>query len=167
MKKNENTRMIFLVDDDQLFIEALKHYLSQGNNNIKVETFNLGEACLRFLHLQPDVIVIDYYLNSSVSDAMNGMAILKEIKKVLPDVPVIMLSSQDSLKIATEILSNGAYDYISKSESAFVRIENIISNLFKNIKTADNIDKKFRRHKVLHIVFIALIIILYLLNRIL
>jgi len=62
---------------------------------------------------------------------MNGIETLRKIKNFNPDVSVIMLSSQDKIDIAIECMHNRAYDYVVKSETAFVRLQKIISSIFR------------------------------------
>ena len=45
-----------------------------------------------------------------------------------------MLSSQDSLNVAIDCMENGAYDYISKTQTALVRINNLIANIIGNLE---------------------------------
>ncbi len=167
MEKKKELR-VFLVDDDQLFLEALKFFLSEPNPNfqITIHSFDTGEACLDQIGLKPDVIVLDYYLNSSKPDAMDGIAVLKMIKQINPEARVIMLSSQDSITIASEMLEHGAFDYVSKNESAFVRIKNIITNISKTNDTLSKINKEVSIYKKVNIIAIIVIILLFIISRI-
>lgn len=125
----ENIINIFLVDDDSLFLKKMEiDFLQHGDFNI--ETFTTGEQCLKHLKKAPDVIILDYHLDGIVANAMNGIETLDEIKKLLPDVPVIMLSSQDKIEVAINCMHHKAIDYVVKSETAFVRLQKIITNIF-------------------------------------
>ena len=59
---------------------ALEDYLTRETPH-QVQKFGTGEECLKHLHQQPDVIILDYYLNTVSKEAANGMEILKSIKK--------------------------------------------------------------------------------------
>ena len=48
----------------------------------------------------PEVIILDYLLNGIVKNAMNGIETLDKIKAFNPDIPVVMLSSQDKIEVA-------------------------------------------------------------------
>jgi two-component system OmpR family response regulator len=158
---------IFLIDDDQLFLEALKFFLSDESPNFKASifTFNTGEACMEQMHLEPDLIILDYYLNTSVKHAMDGVEVLKRIKATSPETRVIMLSSQDSIAIASEMLEHGALDYVSKNESAFVRIKNIVSNLSKTDNIIEKINKDASNYKKVTILVVVVIVVLLILSR--
>lgn len=54
-----------------------------------------------------------------------------EIKAINPDIPVVMLSSQDKIEVAINCMHHRAYDYVVKSETAFVRLQSIITKIFK------------------------------------
>lgn len=125
----ENKISIFLVDDDPLFVHALKiEFLLQGNFNI--HTYASGELCISNLAMQPDVIVLDYHLDGINSNAMNGLDTLDRIKQFKSDLPVIMLSSQDKIDVAVNCMRHRAFDYIVKSETSFFRLKKAINALF-------------------------------------
>ena len=120
---------IFLVDDDPLYLKGLELYISGNIGSLLINSFETGEECLQHMKLKPSIVVLDYFLNSKNPKASNGLNVLKQIKQFHPKTKVIMLSSQDSLNIAIDCIENGAYDYISKSHSSFIRINNIIKNI--------------------------------------
>ncbi len=120
---------LFLVDDDALFLKSLEiDFAEQGG--YEVETFSTGEQCLRNISYNPDIVVLDYHLDSIVGGAMNGIEILDKLKESHPNIPVVMLSSQDNIEIAVKCIHHKAYDYVVKSETCFLRLENIIASYF-------------------------------------
>lgn len=82
----------------------------------------------------PDVIILDYQLDGITENAMNGIATLDKIKEYNPEIPVIMLSSQDKIDIAVSCMHHKAFDYVVKSETAFVRLQKIMALIFKQEK---------------------------------
>jgi two-component system, OmpR family, response regulator len=127
--KNEKIK-IFLVDDDALFLKSLQIEFME-HADFAIETFATGELCMESLSHNPDVIILDYYLDGIDKTAMNGMDTLDKIKAVNPDIPVIMLSSQDKIEVAINCMHHKAFDYVVKSETAFVRLQKNISNIFR------------------------------------
>ena len=117
---------IFIVDDEPLLSEMLADYLKEQYAGFNIQSFPTGEACLQNLHLQPNIVVLDYYLNSKEKDAANGIDILKEIKKRNRMLPVIMLSSQKSYGTATQTIMYGAVHYVIKGQDAFEEIFQLI-----------------------------------------
>ena len=121
---------IFLVDDDAVFLILLEIEFDE-HADFEIETFATGELCLQGLKHNPDVIILDYHLDGIDKNAMNGVATLDKIKEINPDIPVIMLSSQDSIDVAISCMHHRAYDYVVKSETAFLRLQKIITSIFK------------------------------------
>jgi two-component system OmpR family response regulator len=127
---NEKKTLIFLVDDDALILKSLEIDFSHHNDFV-IKTFSTGELCIDHLILDPDVIILDYHLDGIDKTAMNGLATLDKIKTFNPDIPVVMLSSQDKIEVAINCMHHKAFDYVVKSETAFMRIQKIIEAIFK------------------------------------
>lgn len=120
---------LFLVDDDAVFLKSLEiEFMQHADFNIK--TFATGERCMENLSHSPDVIILDYHLDGIDKNAMNGVETLDRIKAGYPDIPVVMLSSQDKIDVAINCMHHRAFDYVVKSETAFIRLQQIITNIF-------------------------------------
>ncbi|WP_395050258.1 response regulator [Flavobacterium sp.] len=127
--KNENKIKIFLVDDDALYLKSLEiEFLEHAD--FVIETYATGELCLKNLSRNPDIIILDYHLDGIDETAMNGLETLDKIKDSNPDIPVIMLSSQDKIDVAINCMHHRAGDYVVKSETAFMRLRKIITTIF-------------------------------------
>ncbi len=124
---------IFLVDDDALFLKSLEiEFLNFPQFTVK--TYATGELCLASLldkTNKPEIIVLDYHLDGVDKNAINGMETLDRIKAKDAKMPVIMLSSQDKIDIAVDCMHHKAADYIVKSETAFIRLQASMENIFK------------------------------------
>jgi DNA-binding NtrC family response regulator len=121
---------LFLVDDDALFLKALEiEFLNHAD--FQIETFPTGELCVENLSHHPDVIILDYHLDGIYENAMNGIETLTKIKAYDSDIPVIMLSSQDKIEVAINCMHHKAFDYVVKSETAFMRLQKIITTIFQ------------------------------------
>lgn len=114
-------KKIFVVDDDEMLSMALEDFLERKTNH-EIYLFNTGEDCLDHLEEQPDIIILDYNLNSVKKDAANGLVILDAIKRMNDDVKVVMLSSQETTWIILQTVKMGAAEYVVKDENAFERI---------------------------------------------
>jgi two-component system, OmpR family, response regulator len=121
-------KKIFIVDDDPFMQESLKDYLTREVPH-HVSVFNTGEECLKHLSEKPDIIILDYHLNSQSKDAASGMEILKTIKKHYPAVPVVMLSSQDKYAVAMQTIQKGAEHYVIKDKEAFEKIAAMVREM--------------------------------------
>lgn len=126
---NKKKISLFLVDDDSVFLKSLEiDFLEHADYSIR--TFPTGEKCLEELSLCPDIIILDYHLDGIDKNAMNGIETLDRIKSFNPDIPVVMLSSQDKIEVAVNCMHHKAFDYVVKSETAFMRLQQIIANIF-------------------------------------
>jgi two-component system OmpR family response regulator len=128
--KNDTKIKIFLVDDDALFLKSLEIEFLE-NADFTIETYPTGELCVANLSNTPDVVILDYQLDGIVENAMNGLETLDKIKGFNPSIPVVMLSSQDKIEVAINCMHHKAFDYVVKSETAFVRLQKIITTIFK------------------------------------
>jgi two-component system, OmpR family, response regulator len=136
---NEQKIKLFLVDDDAVFLKNLEiEFLD--NADIEVETFSTGESCVENLHKNPDIIILDYHLDGIDVGAINGIDTLDKIKAHNDDIAVIMLSSQDSIDVAVSCMHHKAFDYVIKSETAFVRLQKNITNIVKVQKLEKTLD---------------------------
>jgi two-component system OmpR family response regulator len=160
--KTQDSFSVFLVDDDKMFLSSLKNALSnEFKTKLEISTFTSGEDCLKNINGKPDIIVLDYLLNDDQHpDAIDGMKVLQEVKQTeARDILVIMLSGQDKLQVAIDSIKNGAYEYVAKSESAFVRIRNIIKNALDTIKSGRNNKSYVKWNIVLGITIVVILLI--------
>jgi two-component system, OmpR family, response regulator len=124
-----NKVKLFLVDDDVLFLKSLEiEFLTNGD--FEIETFKSGELCIENISKKPDVIILDYHLDGIDHNAMNGLETLKQIKAIDSHIPVIILSSQDKIEVAINCMHHNAFDYVVKSETAFVRLRKAMDSVF-------------------------------------
>jgi len=124
---------IFLVDDDAVFLKLLEiQFLEHGD--FEIETYATGELCVENLKNKPDIIILDYLLDGVERDVMNGIETLDKIKLYNAEIPVVMLSAQDKIDVAINCMHHSAFDYVVKSETAFMRLQKIITTIFETKK---------------------------------
>lgn len=121
-------KKIFIVDDDEMLTSALEDYLTRKIPH-HITSFATGEECMRHLYDEPDIIILDYYLNGVSKNAANGIEILETIKKEYPKIHVIMLSSQEKYGVVLQTIQKGAERYVIKDENAFEEIAAIIKDI--------------------------------------
>lgn len=104
----DNRPRILLVDDEERFRITLQKMLAaQG---LTVEAVSSGQKALEALQQRAfDVILLDIRM-----PGMNGIQTLAEIKKLDPDLEVIVLTGHASMDAAMEIIKLGGYDYLLK-----------------------------------------------------
>lgn len=101
---------IFIVEDDTWYGEILQYHISL-NPDYKVTRFETAKDCLNKLYLQPDLITIDFKLPD-----MTGDKLYKKIRESNSQVPVIIVSSQENIAVAVNLLKMGVSDYLVKDE---------------------------------------------------
>lgn len=137
---SELRKKIFIVDDDPVVAEMLKDHLAKMTS-YDIKLFETGEECIKNLNEKPGIIFLDFYLNSVNRDAMDGLDVLQEIKKLDPEIDVVMLSGQDKIEVAVKTMQYGAFDYIVKGESSFYRAEKAVFNIYRFKKLQGNASK--------------------------
>jgi serine phosphatase RsbU (regulator of sigma subunit) len=139
---------IFIVDDNKLFSLALKASIESTfkKKRVKVYSFETGESCIdSFTQLQPELVILDYSLNSKSVDAADGLQVLDEIKKSNAQTRVIMLTSNEQIDVALKSFHQGASDYVVKTESQFKEINNSISKIFSKKELDIQNEEKAKR----------------------
>ena len=131
--KNTDKVKLFLVDDDVVFLKSLEIEFLQ-NGDFEIETFITGELCIQHLSHRPGVIILDYLLDGVDKNSMNGIETLDQIKAFDADTPVVILSAQDKIEVAVNCMHHKAFDYVVKSETAFIRLQKIITSIFLHRK---------------------------------
>jgi CheY-like chemotaxis protein len=98
---------ILMVDDEKRFRDTTQKILSKkGFETILAES---GEDALEKIGQNPDIVILDIKM-----PGMDGHETLSQIKKIKPDLPVIMLTGHGDKPSARQALVEGAFDYLSK-----------------------------------------------------
>ncbi|MCK3682953.1 sigma-54 dependent transcriptional regulator [Maribellus sp. YY47] len=123
-QKLKSQYKVFIVEDNELYARVLKKQLT--DDNLKVKVFHNGTDFINALQEAPDVVTLDYTLPD-----MTGKEVLEKIQKELPSANVIVISAQESIATAIEMMKMGAYDYIMKAPDTRERLSNVINNIYK------------------------------------
>src|SRR4051794_31021571 len=121
--KNRDAFKIFILEDDVWYGSMLQHYLSL-NPDYEVKRFDAPDPFFAALHENPQVITLDYSL-----PGCDGAEVLRKIKEFNKNIDVIVISGQEDVATAINLLKNGAYDYIVKDDEAKERLWNTIRHL--------------------------------------
>jgi DNA-binding NtrC family response regulator len=119
-----SAQRIYIVDDEPSILILLELWVGQ-RWGYSVEVFNNGKSFLDRFTEPPDLVLLDIMLPD-----ISGLDLLKEIKQRNPELPVIMLSAQESIEVALKTLKLGAVDYFSKPID-FPKLEFAIKNSLK------------------------------------
>jgi two-component system response regulator AtoC len=118
---------IYIVEDNEWFNQLLVHNLSL-NPDYQVRGFYTAKDFLKNLDDAPDVVTLDYRLPD-----MDGAEVLSKIKTHNPTIEVLVISAQDNIETAVELLKHGASDYIVKEKDIRERLLRVINNIHKNL----------------------------------
>lgn len=103
---------VMIVDDEQLALEGIKHLLSKleryGFTVTEVAT-NGREALEKCLGGLADIVLTDIKM-----PIMDGIQLIGELKRLTPEIPVIILSCHDDFGYAQEAIRHGVVDYVLK-----------------------------------------------------
>jgi len=99
---------LLIVDDEKNYLVVLDALLSP--EGYEIMTADKAQDALRLLQ-EADV---DLVLTDMKMPAMSGMELLEEVKKIKPEVPVIMMTAYGTIEMAVEAMKKNAYDYITK-----------------------------------------------------
>jgi two-component system response regulator AtoC len=114
---------IFIVEDDPWYGEILAYHLSL-NPDHEIHRYITGKECLMNLGKKPALISIDYSLPDT-----NGVELLKKIKQQAPDTPVIVISGQEDVGTAVDLLKKGASDYFIKNDDTKELLWNAVNRI--------------------------------------
>ena len=124
MREREEYK-ILLIEDDPDDAEIITRYITEAGEMFKVEHVSSGKEGLKEIKRKHfDLVLLDYMLPS-----MDGLEVLREIKKRKIQTSVIMLTGADDRKTAVEAMKLGASDYIVKSLEAYEELPSRIQQM--------------------------------------
>ena len=109
------SRLIFFIDDDKMILNLLE-YTFQSRQDYHVISYTTGEECLKNLHKNPSLIVLDHVLAGMGDATLDGMETLIEIRKINKKVPVVILTGQGDDSLLSAFMENGANRYLTKDD---------------------------------------------------
>jgi len=123
-----NDKNILVIDDEKDIRDSISGILNdEGYFSEMVK--NSQEALSKIADNSYDVIILDVWLNDSELD---GMQLLKELKKTDIEIPVIIISGHGNIEIAVDAIKNGAYEFIEKPFSS----ERLLLTVKRSIETS-------------------------------
>jgi DNA-binding NarL/FixJ family response regulator len=129
---------LFIVDDNESFLKLVENHLVNKQKaeilkvNYKITTFTNGEECIASLDENPDIILLDYYLNSDHGSFMNGDEVFKKIIEINPQQKVVMLSGQEESSIVLSLIKMGLRDYIMKDDEMFEQLHKVLVEVYNS-----------------------------------
>jgi DNA-binding NtrC family response regulator len=124
---------VFIVEDDKLYGDMLRYHLALNPDN-EVLLFATGKDCIDNLYQDPDFISLDYSLPD-----MSGLDVLQKIRAYNNKIPVVIVSGQEDVKTAVNLLKEGAYDYFVKDEDTKNRLWHSLQKVKENLELKQEI----------------------------
>jgi two-component system response regulator AtoC len=115
-----------IIEDDRVFSRMLEHIVQQSSVNDIAVHYN-GTSFLSKLSASTDVVTLDLGLPD-----INGADLMRQIKALNPEIEVIIISGQDNIKLAVQLLKEGASDYITKDENIRERLLHALKKIDHN-----------------------------------
>ena len=126
---------IFVVEDDEWYNNFLTYNLQLNEDN-EVHSFKNGKDFIKKLHERPDVVTLDYSLPD-----MDGDKVMQHIKDFDSNIQVLVVSGQEDIETAVEILKQGAYDYVVKNSDTRERLFAVLNHIRKNVELKEEISE--------------------------
>jgi len=124
------TGIIFIIEDNPAYSKMLEGYIIKHFPEVKdIRKFPVGETCIPELNVHPDLIIVDYFLDSRYPDAASGLEIVKEIRALKPEMNIAVLSAQKEIDIVLEAIQTLHCSYIKKDDFAFDRVGELIREM--------------------------------------
>ncbi len=125
---------VFIVEDNAVQRSMLSDHLSKYPK-LKIREFSSGDSCLKEMISgnveEPELVLMDYFLDSSFGTSKDGLETLTKLKEIFPDTDVVMLTSVENQKIIDLAKKKGALDYIVKSAGSFQKLDSIINSNYE------------------------------------
>lgn len=129
--KSAPTKIVHIVEDDLFYGNLLENFLKLRFPNLNgLEVFRSGEACLASLQKNPEIIIMDYFLDTESSEGKNGLDTIKEIRKQKPNTKIIVLSAQQEIGVIVEAIKKYNCHYVKKDDLAFDRVYAYINSIW-------------------------------------
>jgi DNA-binding NtrC family response regulator len=145
---NKDVR-ILVVDDEMIVRESLSNYLREdGYEAVAVES---GEEALKKVETERwNILFVDFKM-----PGMDGLEVLREVKKIASDLPVIIITAYATIDSAVQAMKDGAYDYIVKPfdpEAIALVVEKVVEHqrlVQENILLRERLDQEYRFEEII------------------
>ncbi len=133
---NTKNICVFLVDDDPVFSMMLKKAIEQAGDFYNVTTFDTGKSILDAIHLNPDILLLDYHLPD-----VNGIEILSRVKSYNPSIFTLVISGQEKVEVVVDAYNQGADKYILKNDKSIIEVIKSLATISENIALRQEVEQ--------------------------
>lgn len=131
VNNNSQNPSIFILDDDQFYLEYMKEIIFNYSSSISTQTFFNKNEMFNHLNKKPDVIILDYNLGFENSNRITAHTVINDIEKCYPDQYIVLISGESNANLLEEYNRYRNLDFIVKSPNVS---QDIVSLLNKKIK---------------------------------
>jgi len=126
-KQSKNNKTILVIEDERATLQLLTDRLSSEGFNV-IEARDGEEGLQKALKEHPDLILLDIILPK-----IDGMVLLKTLRSDEwgKSIPVIILTNINDTKITAEVLENGAYDFLVKTDW---KLEDVVKKVKERLR---------------------------------
>ena len=128
-KNKKKDLTIFIVDDNETYLHLLKQLLD--HENFSVFTFTSGEEALEYSQIKPDLLLIDFHLNSKDINALDGDHIAELFRQRVPKLEIALISSDTKINLISELHSIKLNEVIFKDGHDLEKIIEVSNKLVK------------------------------------
>lgn len=153
-ENNHKELVIFIVDDNKIYRRLMKRTINRPN--FSVLTFSTGEECLKYMHLNPDLVLLDYHLDGVNPYAKKGDVIYPLIKEKSPDTKIIMISSDEKFRLISDLNLKQKSNLVFKDDKVYRKIKNNVLSFV----TEKEKKKSFHNFKNISIIIISIAFII-------
>ena len=137
---------VLLAEDNEDHALLAKRALESSGDDIDVSFAIDGEEALKALKRRSfSMILSDYRL-----PRRSGLDLLKDLKRIGADIPLVIITSQGNEKVAVEAMREGAYDYIVKDQGYLDVLPHVVRRTmerYRSKKFKESLDEALRREK--------------------
>lgn len=149
MTPKDKCYTIFIVEDSDVYRSILLQELQSENESpesdfrYKLFGFSSGEECMEQLSFQkPDIMILDYFLNGNgYVGNMNGFELIRMVKKVCPQLDVIVLSCHENTRVIKELMQSGVKTFIRKESLGRHKVREMIKELIRKKEKRNSMEK--------------------------
>ncbi len=128
--RTDSYHLVFLVEDDKFMRELIKRKIESKSNAI-VMAFPSAEEALCRMHLHPDLIMLDFFLDSDNPENMNGHEAVTAFRKVDPEVPVLFVSAEGNENMLVDYQQYRSIPHITKSPFNLAHLHETIPQFWR------------------------------------
>lgn len=124
---------ILVIDDDSVIRDGVKRILANAGHVSR--SFAKGQLAIEHLKQNP----VDLVISDLKMPGMSGLDVLKVIRELQPEVPIIIMTGYSTVDTAVEVMKHGAVDYLAKPFSPDQLLEKVDLALEQRVKSIENI----------------------------